>query len=72
MSRQTSVDVLWDMIPKDTQNYIVKQFDGYNKAKTFHKEDIIEFYKHGMRDVIVHTPIHQADKVYKEIYESDL
>jgi flagellar biosynthesis/type III secretory pathway protein FliH len=31
--QQTAVDKLWNLIPKDTQNYIVKQFNGLEKAK---------------------------------------
>ena len=36
----SSVDMLWDMIPKDTQNYIAKQFDGYNSAKNTHQTEV--------------------------------
>jgi hypothetical protein len=39
----TAVDTLWDMIPKDTQNYIIKQFNGLEKAKEMEKEQMIEF-----------------------------
>lgn len=49
MSRQTSVDLLWDMIPKDIQNMIEKQFDGYNKAKAMHKEEIKEAIKNELK-----------------------
>jgi len=31
--QQTAIETLWDMIPKDTQNYIIKQFNGLKKAK---------------------------------------
>jgi hypothetical protein len=44
----TAVDILWDMIPKDTQNYIVKQFNGLEKAKEMEKEhelNLIKFTK---------------------------
>jgi len=34
----TAIDILWDMIPKDTQNYIIKQFNGLEKAKEMEKE----------------------------------
>jgi len=34
----TAVDTLWDMIPKDIQNMIEKQFNGHNKAKEMEKE----------------------------------
>jgi hypothetical protein len=35
----TAVDTLWDMIPKDTQNYIVKQFNGLEKAKEMENKE---------------------------------
>jgi hypothetical protein len=38
--KQSSVDLLWNLIPKDIQNMIEKQFDGYNKAKEMEKEQM--------------------------------
>lgn len=43
----TAVDTLWDMIPKDTQRMIEKQFDGHNKAKEMEKEQIEDAYWDG-------------------------
>ena len=41
-NKQSSVDILWNLIPPDAQNYIQKQFKGYDKAKEVHKEEIIK------------------------------
>jgi hypothetical protein len=57
----TAVDILWDMIPKDTQNYIVKQFNGLEKAKEMEKEQIIDALLFG--DVL--SP-NTAENYYKE------
>jgi hypothetical protein len=43
----TAVDILWDMIPKDTQNYIIKQFNGLEKAKEMEKEQIEQAFEIG-------------------------
>jgi|GEM_PF-2181153 len=45
--KQTSTDFLWDLIPPETQNYIIKQFDGYEKAKEMEKEQILDAYNVG-------------------------
>jgi hypothetical protein len=42
-TNKTSVDYLWNLIPPDIQNYIIKQFNGYEKAKEMEKEQIIDF-----------------------------
>ena len=47
-NKQSSVDTLWNMIPPDIQNYIVKQFDGYNKAKEIHKDEIMDSRRNGV------------------------
>jgi len=50
MSNETAVDKLWNLIPKDTQNYIVKQFNGLEKAKEMEKEQR-EDYKYTEQDL---------------------
>jgi hypothetical protein len=47
---KTAVDVLWDMIPKDIQSMIDKQFDGHNQSKEIEKEQMIEFYVEGCKN----------------------
>jgi hypothetical protein len=42
MSNETAVDKLWNLIPKDTQNYIIKQFNGLEQAKEMEKEQMID------------------------------
>jgi hypothetical protein len=38
VNNETAIDMLWNLIPTDTQNYIVKQFNGLEKAKEMEKE----------------------------------
>jgi len=66
-NKQSSVDLLWNLIPKDTQNYIIKQFDGYNKAKTMHKEEIIQAINFADND-----PEHSIGEkqYYRETFET--
>jgi len=45
--KQSSVDLLWNLIPKDIKNMIEKQFDGLEKAKTIHKNQIMEARRNG-------------------------
>jgi len=45
----TAVDTLWDMIPKDTQNYIIKQFNGLEKAKEMEKEQTRDDIKNELK-----------------------
>jgi hypothetical protein len=45
--KQSSVDLLWNLIPKDIQNMIEKQFDGYNKAKEIEKNQIMDARRNG-------------------------
>jgi len=61
--QQTAVETLWNLIPKDTQNYIVKQFNGLEKAKEMEKEQIIDALLFG--DVL--SP-NTAETYYNETY----
>jgi hypothetical protein len=47
---KTAVDELWDMIPKDIQSMIEKQFDGHNQAKEIEKEQHKRTYSKGYMD----------------------
>ena len=46
-NKQSSVDILWNLIPPDAQNYIQKQFKGYDKAKEMHKHEIMDARRNG-------------------------
>lgn len=52
-TKQSSVDNLWNMIPKETQNYIVKQFDGYEQAKAIHEMEVRFAFNEGKATILV-------------------
>jgi hypothetical protein len=63
-NNQSSVDLLWNLIPKDTQNYIVKQFDGYNKAKAEFEKQIEDAYRIGKIESTMPNEINTTGKQY--------
>jgi len=69
-NKQSSVEMLWNLIPKDTQNYIVKQFDGYTKAKVKHKDEIERAYTMGNRLEHYDATETVGEKYHKETYET--
>jgi len=79
----TAVDTLWDMIPKDTQNYIVKQFNGLEKAKAMENDrlisaqmDMFHFLNNLKSGMMYLEKREEAEKFAKQYYnetnESDL
>jgi hypothetical protein len=67
--KKTAVDLLWDLIPKDTQSMIEKQFDGYNKAKEMEKQQIKDAYWNGSDSIRTKTEIlNEAEQFYNETY----
>ena len=45
---QNSLEFLWNLIPKDAQNMIKKQYNGYKKATEMHEEEHFESFKAGI------------------------
>ena len=69
MSNETAIDMLWNLIPPDTQNYIVKQFNGFEKAKEMEKEQIKDTYWNGSDSIRTKTEIlNEAEEFYNETY----
>jgi len=71
-NQQTAVETLWNLIPKDTQNYIVKQFNGLEKAKEMEKERLINAFDEGQEYEyqyhINSTPKFDSETWYNETY----
>ena len=71
-TNKTSVDYLWNLIPKDTQNYIIKQFNGLEKAKEMEKEIVIGFQEkydiHYDNALDNNTIIYTKNEYYDETY----
>jgi len=69
MNNETAIDMLWNLIPPDTQNYIVKQFNGFEKAKEMEKQQIAEAYWNGSDSIEEKTHILKiGEQYYKETY----
>jgi hypothetical protein len=68
-TKQTAVETLWNLIPKDTQNYIVKQFNGLEKAKEMEKQQTIDFAFNALKiaDDTMNGYV-DVDKLYNETY----
>jgi hypothetical protein len=41
--KQTAVDYLWDLIPKDTRNILEETYGAYTQAKAMEKEKHLKF-----------------------------
>lgn len=66
VNNETAIDMLWNLIPPDTQNYIVKQFNGLEKAKEREKEQIKEAHIDGQP--LYSCQSEKSEQYYNETY----
>jgi hypothetical protein len=64
---KTAVDLLWNLIPKDTQSMIEKQFDGYNKAKEMEKKELDLAYQDGREIEHIQNTIEKNKHKHTEV-----
>jgi len=69
--KQTAVDMLWSLIPKDTRDILEETYGAYTQAKAMEKEQIMDAYgdeqSHLQDDGS--WEIKTSEQYYKETYK---